>query len=69
MAITFVLLGIVAGFASVVAAIVAGLPVWVAAMAYPLGGLVAVSLLLGTMFLLMPPRAQGDDFAGAAKAG
>lgn len=69
MMITVVLLGVVAGIGSVIAALIAGFPIWVLALAYPLGGLVAVAGLLTAMFFLMPPADQQDPaFAGAAKA-
>lgn len=69
MVITVVLLGMVAGVVSMVAAVMAGLPIWALALVYPVGGLLAMGVLLTAMFLLMPADGRADArFAGTAKA-
>lgn len=68
MVITVVLLGMVAGIASGIAAVMAGMPIWALAVIYPVGGLACVGLMLSVMFLSMPARTRGAEFTGTAKA-
>lgn len=68
MVITVVLLGMVAGIASGIAAVMAGIPIWALAVIYPVGGLACVGLMLSVMFLSMPARTRDAEFTGTAKA-
>lgn len=68
MVITVVLLGMVAGIASGIAAVMAGMPIWALAVIYPVGGLACVVLMLSVMFLSMPASSQDAEFTGTAKA-
>ncbi|MFN7050749.1 MAG: hypothetical protein ACK4NH_01425 [Gemmobacter sp.] len=68
MVITVVLLGMVAGIASGIAAVMAGMPIWALAVIYPVGGLACVGLMLSVMFLSMPAHTRDAEFTGTAKA-
>ncbi|MBL4915908.1 hypothetical protein [Szabonella alba] len=65
MAAAVILLGLLGGLASAIAALLFGAPLWVVLLVYPLTGLIAVALLVA---FVTGARSTGGEEPGAMQA-